>query len=233
MKGKNITMNRSKINEIIKDTEALIERYRFPLPPFAAWGPTDWANKGRECDEIRDNMLGWDITDYGLGKFEEVGLVLFTIRNGNQNNDRYKKPYAEKILVSRENQLCPMHFHINKMEDIINRGGGILVIQLYNADPYNKPAATDVSVSCDGIRKTVPASSVIELLPGESITLTPRMYHAFWAKAGCGSVLIGEVSQCNDDNTDNVFHENIGRFPTITEDESAYRLLCNEYPSAV
>ena len=27
-----------------------------------------------EYDEIRDNMLGWDITDYGLGQFDEVGF---------------------------------------------------------------------------------------------------------------------------------------------------------------
>ena len=48
---------------------------------------------------------------------------------------------------------------------------------------------------------------------------------------GTGNVLIGEVSQCNDDNTDNRFYEKIGRFPEIEEDEAPYRLLCNEYPA--
>jgi D-lyxose ketol-isomerase len=43
-------------------------------------------------------------------------------------------------------------------------------------------------------------------------------------------VLLGEVSQCNDDKTDNRFHDNIGRFPDIEEDEPPYRLLCGEYP---
>ena len=37
-----------------------------------------------EFDEIRDNQLGWDITDFGQGRFEELGLVVFTIRNGNK-----------------------------------------------------------------------------------------------------------------------------------------------------
>ena len=47
-----------------------------------------------------------------------------------------------------------------------------------------------------------------------------------------GNVLLGEVSQCNDDNTDNRFRPPVGRFPKIEEDEAPYRLLCNEYPEA-
>ena len=49
---------------------------------------------------------------------------------------------------------------------------------------------------------------------------------------GTGPVLLGEVSQCNDDNTDNRFNPPMGRFPKIEEDEPPYRLLCNEYPAA-
>jgi D-lyxose ketol-isomerase len=50
---------------------------------------------------------------------------------------------------------------------------------------------------------------------------------------GTGPVLLGEVSQCNDDNTDNRFNPLLnGRFPAIEEDEAPYRLLCNEYPEA-
>lgn len=40
-------------------------------------------NKRKEYDEIRDNMLGWDITDFGLGDFEHTGFSLITLRNGN------------------------------------------------------------------------------------------------------------------------------------------------------
>jgi len=225
-------MKRSEVNKIIMDAIRFIEEHKFALPPFAHWTPEDWKEKGPECDEIRDNMLGWDVTDYGLGKFDEVGLVLVTIRNGNQKDPKYKKPYAEKLLISRENQVCPMHFHWYKMEDIINRGGGILVMKLYNADENDGLADTDVTVVCDGVVRTVPAGTELELKPGESVTLVPRMYHAFWAKEGHGPVLIGEVSQCNDDNTDNRFYETMGRFPTIEEDEEPFRLLCNEYPRA-
>lgn len=34
----------------------------------------EWAEKGDEIREIRDNMLGWDITDFGQGDFEKTGL---------------------------------------------------------------------------------------------------------------------------------------------------------------
>lgn len=225
-------MKRSDINRIIKEAMAFIDSHQFALPPFANWTPRDWQEKGHECDEIRDNMLGWDITDYGLGKFDEVGLVLVTIRNGNQNNSQYAKSYAEKLLISQEEQVCPMHFHWNKMEDIINRGGGTMVMKLYNATEDDDLDDTDVAVVCDGVNMTIPAGTELEVPAGGSVTLTPRLYHAFWAKAGTGPVLIGEVSQCNDDNTDNRFYEPKGRFPAIEEDEAPFRLLCNEYPMA-
>ena len=54
----------------------------------------------------------------------------------------------------------------------------------------------------------------------------------FSVEEGSGPVLLGEVSQCNDDNTDNRFNPPVGRFPVIEEDEPPYRLLCNEYPVA-
>lgn len=224
-------MKRSEINKIIKQAEEFISAHNFVLPPFARWSPEEWQSKGSEFDEIRDNMLGWDITDYGLGRFDEVGLVLVTIRNGNQLNDKYEKPYAEKLLISQENQVCPMHFHWSKMEDIINRGGGNMMMKLYNSTPEGELADTDVTVHSDGRTYTVPAGTVLRLTPGESVTLHRGTYHAFWAEKGTGAVLIGEVSQCNDDNTDNRFYETMGRFPKIEEDEPAYRLLCNEYPA--
>ena len=224
-------MKRSEINAIIRENEAFIASHSFHLPPFAAWTPEVWQTKGSECDEIRDNMLGWDVTDFGLGDYSRYGLFLFTVRNGNQKNPKYTKPYAEKLMVINEKQTCPMHFHWFKQEDIINRGGGVLCMQVYNSkEDESLDMAGDVTIVCDGIKKIVPAGTVIELSPGESCTVTQRMYHAFWAKEGFGKCLCGEVSQCNDDSADNRFHQPVGRFPEIEEDEAPYRLLCNEYP---
>lgn len=225
-------MKRSEINAIIKRTIAFVEKNGYQLPPFTKWTPEEWKTKGHEYDELRDNMLGWDVTDYGQGRFNELGLVLVTIRNGNQNNPSYEKPYAEKILVLEEKQISPMHFHWSKMEDIINRGGGNLLVTVYNATEDNKLADTDVAVNVDGHKYTVPAGTTIRLTPGESISLPRKQFHDLSAEEGFGPTLVGEVSKCNDDNTDNFFIEPLGRFPKIEEDEAPFRLLCTEYPAA-
>lgn len=225
-------MKRSEINEIMKEALNFFEKQNFRLPPFVQWMPEEWKTKGEEAREIRDNMLGWDITDYGQGDFRKIGLLLITLRNGNQQcPERYPKPYAEKIMIVREEQVTPMHFHFYKMEDIINRGGGNLVIKLYNSTEDGELADTDVCVSMDGVEHVFSAGTEIVLHPGESITMQPGLYHRFWGEKGSGTVLVGEVSQCNDDNNDNRFYDKVGRFPEIEEDETPLYLLCSEYPA--
>lgn len=225
-------MKRSEINTIIRDMEQLIQKYSFSLPPFCSWTADEWLVKGHEYDEIRDTMLGWDITDFGLGNFYKTGFALITLRNGNKKNDKYNKIYAEKLLMLRENQTAPLHYHWIKMEDIINRGGGTLIIRVYNGNKDKTINSSDVLIHKDGCRYFVKSGTEILLTPGESITLYPYQYHDFAVKKGTGDVLIGEVSMVNDDTNDNYFYENIGRFPKIEEDEKPYRLLCNEYPIA-
>ena len=227
-------MKRSEINKALKELEAMCQKYCCYLPPFCHFTPEEWEQKGHEYDEVRDCMLGWDITDYGLGKFDEMGFSLITIRNGNRNMaDKYPKVYAEKLLYLKEEQYSPNHFHWYKTEDIINRGGGNVLIRVYNSLPDEEmDRVNDVHVHVDGREMVVPAGTQVRLTPGESISIYPYMYHDFEVEAGSGPVLLGEVSQCNDDNTDNRFYEQMGRFPAIEEDEPPYRLLCNEYPAA-
>lgn len=226
-------MKRSEINNVLMEMEAFLKEHRFALPPFCHFTPQDWETKGHDYDEIRDNMLGWDITDYGLGDFGKVGMSLITLRNGNcAKKEKYAKTYAEKLLYLREGQYSPMHFHWSKMEDIINRGGGNVLIRVYRSTPGEGLDETgEVCVHMDGRELTVPAGTQIRLTPGESITIPPYLYHDFSVEEGTGPVLLGEVSQCNDDNTDNRFLKPVGRFPAIEEDEPPYRLLCNEYPN--
>ena len=153
-------------------------------------------------------MLGWDITDFGTGEFDRVGFSLITIRNGNRAlPDKYPKQYAEKLLYLKEGQMCPNHFHWFKMEDIINRGGGNVLIRVYNSLPDEGiDRESPVTVHTDGCAGTVPAGTQIRLRPGESISVTRGLYHDFEVEKGTGSVLLGEVSQCNDDNADNRFN---------------------------
>ena len=139
-------MKRSEINAVIRKFEALLDKYSFARPPFLSWTPEEWQTKGHEYDEIRDNMLGWDVTDYGMGQFDTLGLALITIRNGNVHNPKYTKCYAEKIMMCDEGQVSPMHFHWNKMEDIINRGGNEIHFKLYNATKDEQLADTDVDI---------------------------------------------------------------------------------------
>jgi len=223
-------MKRSEINKIIQEAISFINERGFFLPPFAYWSPREWENKGHEYDEIRDNMLGWDITDFGSGNFYKIGLVMFTLRNGNLNINKYTKPYAEKLLIVEEEQITPFHFHWSKMEDIINRGGGNLLVQVYNVTDDKKLAKTPVQISRDGRNYTAPAGTIIRLTPGESITISPKVYHKFWGEKGTGKILLGEVSKVNDDRVDNYFLKKVERFPSIEEDEPPLYLLANEYP---
>ncbi len=223
-------MKRSELNSLMRDAVKFLDKMHFKLPPFAHWSPAEWQTKGKEYQEIVDNMLGWDITDFGSGDFQKVGLFLFTLRNGNMYKDEYTKTYAEKVLIVQEEQVTPYHFHWHKMEDIINRGGGNLMIQLYNSTEDEELADTELKISMDGRNYSAPAGTIVRLTPGQSITLYPGMYHKFWGEKGTGTVLVGEVSQVNDDHTDNRFLDPIGRFPDIEEDESPLYLLVTDYP---
>lgn len=220
-------MKRSEVNSIITGLEQFFAENKFMLPVWASWSPEGWKGKYDTCYEIIDNKLGWDITDFGSGDFNRVGLSLFTIRNGNW--DKKDKMYCEKIMVADEEQETPMHYHWAKTEDIINRGGGNLVMELYNATDDDKLSPGQVTVSIDGVLTTVKAGVPLILKPGQSICLKSRLYHRFYGEKGKGKVLIGEVSLVNDDAKDNRFFDKIGRFPEIDEDVKPYRLLVNDY----
>ena len=213
-------MKRSEINKALKELEAMCRRYCCYLPPFCHFTPEQWQSIGHEYDEVRD--------------FDKFGFSLITIRNGNRAMaDKYPKVYAEKLLYLKEGQYAPNHFHWYKTEDIINRGGGNVLIRVYNSLPNEEiDYESDVTIHTDGRTYQVPAGTQIRLTPGESIHVQQYLYHDFSVEEGTGAVLLGEVSQCNDDNTDNRFNPPVGRFPKIEEDEAPYRLLCNEYPAA-
>ena len=76
---------------------------------------------------------------------------------------------------------------------------------------------------------TESAGKPLILKPGQSICLKSHVYHRFYGEKGKGRVLIGEVSMVNDDSNDNRFHEPVGRFPGIEEDEDPVHLLVNDY----
>ncbi len=220
-------MKRSEINQKITEAIEFFQIMNFRLPPWGYWSPDDWNLHKENCSEIFQNGLGWDLTDFGSGNFDRTGLLLFTIRNGNLVHDI--KPYAEKIMVVQENQVTPMHFHWSKMEDIINRGGGNLMFELYPSNVAEEMADHEFEVSLDGMEKRCKPGVHVKLTPGESITLRQGIYHKFFGEEGQGKVMVGEVSAVNNDHTDNRFHSEVGRFPEIIEDEAPIHLLVGDY----
>ena len=229
-------MERSKVNEILLEGDRFIRSFGYVMPPFAYWSPEEM--KHRVSDDsalIRQSRLGWDITDYGQGKFDELGLFLFTVRNGSVDDLKAGKGmlYAEKIMIVGENQECPWHYHKVKMEDIIVRGGGNLVIELCNlTEDGQMDRENDVRVRTDGKLNILPAGGKVVLEPGQSVTLPRTLVHRFYGEEGKGPVIVGEVSQVNDDLTDNYFFDCDARFTEIEEDVAPIHPLWNELPSS-
>jgi D-lyxose ketol-isomerase len=222
-------MKRSRVNAILQEGDAFIRSFGYVMPPFAYFTPDEMQARG-DMAQIRERRLGWDVTDYGKGDFDALGLFLFTVRNGDNADLASGRGmlYAEKIMISRQDQVSPMHRHNIKAEDIINRGGGTLTLELFSRSSDGGIDETaDVEVYCDGIARRMAAGSKLRLKPGESVTLMPNHWHAFWGEGA--DVLIGEVSTVNDDLTDNIFREPIGRFAEIEEDEAPMHLLVADY----
>ena len=220
-------MKRSEINAAIRRATELLQENRWSLPPWANWTADDYARNAATAKYLRHHQMGWDVTDFGCGDFARRGLTLFCVRNGVQSEPD-GKPYAEKLLFVGEAQECPAHRHKVKMEDIINRAGGALVLEFAHADADGKANDAPVTVLVDGVTHTLQPWEKLELGPGESVTIERGVYHRFYGEAGKGLVLVGEVSQVNDDNTDNYFLEPVGRFASIEEDEPPLRRLWNE-----
>ena len=223
-------MKRSEVNKILLQADDFIRSFNFVLPPFAYWTPDEFKRRRGEAQNIIDARLGWDITDFGGERCAEFGIFLFTLRNGRAADLAKGRGmlYAEKLLICQKGQMNPNHRHNIKTEDIINRGGGRFTVELFMSGKDGKmDTKAEVVVPTDGIVRRLPAGGHLTLGPGESITLYPGVWHRFWVEDE--KVLIGEVSSVNDDLTDNVFADPIGRFAKIEEDEPPVHLLVADY----
>jgi D-lyxose ketol-isomerase len=106
-------MKRSEINAYIQKALDIFTFHDINLPVWCHWTLEDWKQNKHKCDEIFTANLGWDITDFGSGDYEKRGLFLVTLRNGVL--PRYTKPYAEKVMIIKENQkLLYIIIGINK-----------------------------------------------------------------------------------------------------------------------
>ncbi|EJJ1248345.1 D-lyxose/D-mannose family sugar isomerase [Salmonella enterica] len=222
-------MKRSFLNRKIDEAHAFAKRFQITLPEFAYYTLEDWKQKDlSRWQEVFDLQLGWDLTDFGGGNFSAMGLGLFTLRNGSLTDKRYPKSYAEKMLLVGEQQETPFHFHFSKMEDILNRGGGDLCMQIYHATTDEQlDTQRAVEISVDGCKHVLRPGEKLVLKPGQGVCFPPYTYHRFWAEKA--PVLGWEVSMVNNDHTDNRFLVPLSRFAEIEEDEPVKWVLCNEY----
>ncbi|WP_163504692.1 D-lyxose/D-mannose family sugar isomerase, partial [Escherichia coli] len=85
----------------------------------------------------------------------------------------------------QQDQQTPWHFHYHKMEDIINRGGGDLCMQLaWATQDEQLDQQRHVSVMIDGCQRTLKPAETLVLHPGQSVCLPVGLYHRFWAEKG-------------------------------------------------
>ena len=225
-------MKRSVINDAIDWAIEACKRNHCALPDFAFWSPEEWEKRKDTTQYMRKVAMGWDVTDYNSDDFDKVGAVLFTYRNGDLHNQEDGRVYCEKYIMMKPGQMLPCHFHYFKTEDIINRAGGILRVYCWNSTPesdgYQKDLVNDVHLMCDGQPVTVKAGGYVDITVGNSITLTPGIYHAFEAVEEAGELIVGEVSRVNDDANDNHFNPYVD-FQKIREDVPAKHQLCGGY----
>lgn len=235
-----MNLKRSIINSSIETARIALEHFNIHLPYFSEWNTNNWDCAGKEYDEIRHCMLGWDVTDFGSKDFYNIGRVLFTLRNGRAGNAQFPKEYAEKILIDPEIQRAPAHFHVSKREDLICIAGGNILVQVSKADDKGLPSGEKFTLQVDGRTVQLEPGAIIRLTPGMSICIPPRTIHQFWGEEGTGYrigdvgyTISREISSVCDDWNDNIFLEaNCLRFPEIEEDEHQKYYLCGEYPAA-
>ena len=222
-------MKRSEIEAAIDAAVALADEFRFALPPFAFWDRDEWITGADRLRVPIERGLGWDVTDFGRGDFPRIGLTLLTLRNGTPAEQvaGEGQTYAEKVMRVDVGQETPFHLHRRKTEDILNRGGGELVVELVHPDD----AASSVRALVDGVPLTVGPGERLRLGPGQGVQVPRGIRHRFWAEGS--PVLGGEVSSVNDDAADNEFLVPAPRYPVVEEDVPARRLLVGEYATAL
>ncbi len=124
-------------------------------------------------------------------------------------------------MFVRENQVTPfttMRARPRTSSTVEENAGGKLAVQLYNSTLEGRLATNAVNVKCDGMLPHCGCGGTVVLGPGESITLTPYLYHQFYAGGGRRTDRRGLVGQRRCERQ--LFSLALPRFPEIVEDEA-------------
>jgi D-lyxose ketol-isomerase len=113
-----------------------------------------------------------ELADFGLGRFEEIGLALVVY----ENNDRY----CAKELVLLPDQLCPEHRH----------------------PPVGDDPGKQETFRCrtGGVTLWVDGHGELTLRPGDQFTIPPDTLH--WFRAGAEGAVVSEFSSPSRDEHD-------------------------------
>ena len=102
------------------------------------------------------------------------------------------------------------------------------MVELFGSDDQGRFAADRSGVvRCYGNSTPFKAGTRLRLPPGVSVTLMPLDWRAFWDEGG--DIVIGGVSTVNDDVSNNLFRDPVGRFAQIDEEGPPTRLLVADY----
>ena len=106
-------MKRSEINRLQLRALALFAEHRFSLPLFARWAEADWRGRPAAAHYCALHQMGWDLTDFGSGRFEQRGLVILCVRNGLQGvAEQEKKNNSQKQIICSKLPCIISYFFI-------------------------------------------------------------------------------------------------------------------------
>ncbi|HOE65832.1 MAG TPA: D-lyxose/D-mannose family sugar isomerase [Candidatus Hydrogenedentes bacterium] len=183
--------------------------------------------KKNEMDALRQKAVGYferagivltpaereaiEVTDYELGRFEDIGLFLLTYFNTGRSSARE--------LVLLPNQACPEHFHppfiddagenIGKEETFRCRMGKVYLY--VDGEPTPNPQAKPPAFHGDFFK----VRHEVALNPGDQYTLYPGTKH--WFIAGPEGAIVSEFSTRIKDDADVFTDPSLSRFSRIEE----------------
>ena len=152
-----------------------------------------------------------EVTDYDLGRFEDIGLFLLTYFNTGRSSARE--------LVLLPGQACPEHFH-PPFEDATGANPGkeetfrcrMGTVYLYvDGEPTPNPQCAPPTFHPEHFR----VRHEIVLNPGDQYTLKPGVKH--WFRAGSEGAIVSEFSTRIKDEADVFTDPVLTRFSTVEE----------------
>jgi len=235
-------MKRSEINAAIARSIRNAKQFGVGLPKWADWTPSQFDVTA--AAGIRDQQLGWKVVDFGVGDFENCGLVVLSLCAPlvDQSGAPHTTPqqlgsnaypvtgFARKFLFVQAGQTEPHHFHRQKQrKEVTVVAGGSVRFELAWAESDTALSNKPVDVQVDGIWHHLPAGGVIVLNAGETITLPGELSHIISVPAGGLDVILLETCTANNNNIDNIFPFMTPTSQPVDEDEEVRYQLLDEH----